>query len=228
MKGVSMLKSIGLIAVCATLLAATTAGAAALIDGGDIRDNSVTGQDIRNGTLRMRDIADGATERLRGQDGAKGDTGAQGAAGPAGAQGVKGDTGATGAAGADGADGADGEDGQDGVTGYGTVAPGGSHPLCESRFVASDGTEGPAGSDCQVTTVGFHDITVRCPSEKEALAGGLETLNEHESPKVTLHGSHPAAVDDTAPFSAHAWEVEFTIEAAGPMAQAHVVCAEVG
>jgi Collagen triple helix repeat (20 copies) len=88
-----MLKSIGLIAVCATLLAATTAGAAALIDGGDIRDNSVTGQDIRNGTLRMRDIADGATERLRGQDGAKGDTGAQGAAGPAGAQGAKGDPG---------------------------------------------------------------------------------------------------------------------------------------
>jgi Collagen triple helix repeat (20 copies) len=224
MKGVSMLKSIGLIAVCATLLAATTAGAAALIDGGDIRDNSVTGQDIRNGTLRMRDIADGATERLRGQDGAKGDTGAQGAAGPAGPQGTKGDTGATGAAGADGADGADGEDGQDGVSGYGTVAPP-SHPtLCESRF----GPDAIPGTACQVTDVGFHDITVHCPTGKVALSGGLESLNQTESPKVTLHGSHPAAVDNEPPFGAHAWEVEFTIEAPGPMAQAHVVCAEVG
>jgi hypothetical protein len=105
MKGASMLKSIGLIAVGATLLAATTAGAAALIDGGDIRDNSVTGQDIRNGTLRMRDIADGAKAQLRGQDGAKGDTGAQGPAGPAGPggpQGPKGDTGAPGPAGPQG------------------------------------------------------------------------------------------------------------------------------
>jgi Collagen triple helix repeat (20 copies) len=109
MKGVSMLKSIGLIAVGIALLAATTAGAAALIDGGDIRDNSVTGRDIRDGSLKMRDLTDKAKERLRG---AKGDTGAQG---PAGAPGPKGDTGPAGVAGPPGSP---GPGGADGVSGY--------------------------------------------------------------------------------------------------------------
>ena len=107
------------------------------------------------------------------------------------------------------------------MSGYGTVGPPSHATLCEGRF------EGGATDDCRVTAVGFHDITVNCSGGRVALGGGVETLNENESPKVALHGTHPAAIDDFSPFRAHSWEVEFTITAAGPEVQAFVVCAAV-
>jgi Collagen triple helix repeat (20 copies) len=141
-----MLKSIGLIAVGVALLAATTAGAAALIDGGDIRDNSVSGRDIRDGSLRMRDLTDGAKERLMGQDGADGATGAQGPAGPAGPggpQGPKGDTGAIGPAGAVGPQGPKGDTGETGPAGpQGERGPAGPVlPTLGHLLYVDDGTQ---------------------------------------------------------------------------------------
>jgi Collagen triple helix repeat (20 copies) len=154
-----MLKSIGLIAVGIALLAATTAGAQALIDGGDIRDNSVTGRDVRDGSLRMRDLGDGTKERLRGQDGAKGDRGARGPAGPAGpagpsgppgpqglqgAAGAKGDTGAVGPAGLKGDTGAQGPAGSQGPKGdTGGIGPAG--PQGERGPQGEQGPQGPPG-----------------------------------------------------------------------------------
>ena len=41
-----MARNLGIITVVALLLAATSAGAAALIDGGDVKDNSLTGKDV--------------------------------------------------------------------------------------------------------------------------------------------------------------------------------------
>ena len=80
-------------AVAGALLAASGAGAAALIDGGDIRNNSVTGKDIRDKSLtktRLSRIAVGTTglsEALRGAEGAPGPQGPKGDPGPAGPKG---------------------------------------------------------------------------------------------------------------------------------------------
>lgn len=45
---------------------------------------------------------------------------------------------------------------------------------------------------------------------------------------VTIHGTHPSQIDETAPGSgvwhAVAWEVEFTIEADGPEVQPFALC----
>ena len=108
------------------------------------------------------------------------------------------------------------------MSGYRTVGPPSHETLCEGRF-----NNDTAHTNCRVSEVGFHDITVHCPAGKVAMAGGIETLNQNESPKVTLHGTHPAAIENAPPWHAHAWEAEFTIHEAGPIVQAFVVCAVV-
>lgn len=74
------------------LLAASGAGAAALIDGGDVKDSSLTGKDVKNKSLTKRDFRGS----VRGPRGFQGPQGAQGAQGDQGIQGVKGDKGDTG------------------------------------------------------------------------------------------------------------------------------------
>jgi Collagen triple helix repeat (20 copies) len=83
----------------AILVSATAAGAAAVIDGGDIRNGSVTGKDIRDKSLTKQDFK-GSVRGPQGPPGARGAQGIQGAQGP------KGDPGAAGADGLDGFDGA--------------------------------------------------------------------------------------------------------------------------
>jgi hypothetical protein len=83
-----MVRNIAAVAVVAALLAAATAGAQALIDGGDVRNNSLTGKDVRNKSLTKQDFRGS----VRGRRGARGPVGPQGPQGP---QGIAGASGAT-------------------------------------------------------------------------------------------------------------------------------------
>ena len=80
------------VAAAATLVAiggAAGAGAAGLIDSGDVRNNSLKSEDIENETILSRDVADGtlllsdlrpsAVDNLKGPKGDKGDSGLNGA-----------------------------------------------------------------------------------------------------------------------------------------------------
>jgi hypothetical protein len=78
-----MLRTIGAVAVTALLLAAATAGAQSLFDGGDIRNNSLTGKDVRNKSLTKADFR-GSVRGPRGPRGPRGTQGLQGAQGPPG------------------------------------------------------------------------------------------------------------------------------------------------
>jgi hypothetical protein len=88
-----MVRNITAVAVVAALLAAATAGAQAVIDGGDVRNNSLTGKDVKNKSLTKQDFKGS----VRGPSGLPGARGAQGPAGPQGAQGPQGPAGAAGA-----------------------------------------------------------------------------------------------------------------------------------
>jgi Collagen triple helix repeat (20 copies) len=98
-----MVRNIAAVAIVAALLAAATAGAQAVIDGGDVRNNSLTGRDVRNGSLQVNDLSRRARSALRGRRGAQGPAGARGAQGPAGPAGATGGQGATGPQGPSGA-----------------------------------------------------------------------------------------------------------------------------
>jgi hypothetical protein len=86
-----LVRNIGAVAVVAALLAAATAGAQALIDGGDVRNNSLTGKDVKNKSLTRQDFRGS----VRGPQGPQGVQGAAGPQGPQGAQGPQGPPGAT-------------------------------------------------------------------------------------------------------------------------------------
>jgi hypothetical protein len=73
-------RNIAAVAVVAALLAAATAGAQAVIDGGDVRNNSLTGKDVKNKSLTKKDFRGS----VRGPRGRRGLPGPQGAAGPQG------------------------------------------------------------------------------------------------------------------------------------------------
>ena len=95
---------------------AATAGAASLITGKDVKNESLTGRDIRNGSLKGADITDGSLTKddLSGAlGGAQGPVGPQGPAGP---KGDKGDKGEKGDAGTPGAQGPQGPAGFGGLT----------------------------------------------------------------------------------------------------------------
>jgi hypothetical protein len=98
-----MVRNIAAVAIVAALLAAATAGAQAVIDGGDVRNNSLTGKDVKNGSLQVNDLSRRARSALRGRRGAQGPTGARGAQGPAGPAGATGGQGAAGPQGPSGA-----------------------------------------------------------------------------------------------------------------------------
>lgn len=81
----------------------TTAYAAKMIGGEDIRNGSITGFDIRDGSLFRQDFAKGQLPTgATGPRGATGATGPRGATGPAGPQGPQGEQGEPGTPGATG------------------------------------------------------------------------------------------------------------------------------
>jgi hypothetical protein len=86
-----VVRNIGAVAVVAALLAAATAGAQAVIDGGDVRNNSLTGKDVKNKSLTKKDFK-GSVRGPRGLQGAPGAAGPQGARGAQGPQGPPGPT----------------------------------------------------------------------------------------------------------------------------------------
>ena len=51
-----MLRNVAAVALVAALLAAATAGAQAVIDGGDVRNNSLTGKDVKDKGLTKKDF----------------------------------------------------------------------------------------------------------------------------------------------------------------------------
>jgi hypothetical protein len=86
-----MARNIAAVAVVAALLAAATAGAQAVIDGGDVRNNSLTGKDVKNKSLTKKDFK-GSVRGRRGPRGLRGLPGPQGAQGPQGPAGTAGAT----------------------------------------------------------------------------------------------------------------------------------------
>jgi hypothetical protein len=89
-----LVRNITAVAVVAALLAAATAGAQAVIDGGDVRNNSLTGKDVKNKSLTKKDFR-GSVRGRRGPRGLRGLQGAPGPQGPAGAPGAAGATNVT-------------------------------------------------------------------------------------------------------------------------------------
>lgn len=83
-----MARNILVTVVVATLVSAATAGAAAVITGAQIKNNSVTGKDIKDKSLTKKDFS-GSVRGPRGLRGLQGLQGVQGL------QGAKGDPGAT-------------------------------------------------------------------------------------------------------------------------------------
>jgi hypothetical protein len=86
-----MARNIVVTVVVAVLTSAATAGAAAVITGAQIQNNSVTGLDIKNKSLTKRDFKGS----VRGPRGLRGLRGLQGLQGLQGQPGPKGDPGAT-------------------------------------------------------------------------------------------------------------------------------------
>ena len=108
------LKTVAVCAVTALAVGATTATAAKLITGADVKNNSLTGADIKN--LRSGDIRDGSIQArdlsaaVRSAIARAGTSGSSGADGATGATGGRGATGTAGAAGPQGAPGQNGKD----------------------------------------------------------------------------------------------------------------------
>jgi Collagen triple helix repeat (20 copies) len=224
-------------ALTALLVGAGTATAAQLITGADVEDGSLTSADIKYNSLTHRDIRDESVLSRDIHDGdvsledltpwvqnklerraSEGTDGATGAPGPLGPQGPMGLQGEQGPKGPQGEQGPKGPAGEDGVSGYESIGP----PLAPWKV----------DTDPQHRETGFHDIVVNCPPGKVAISGGLETTNNNMMQFVTVHGSHPAAIDPIDPpanaiWHARAWEVEFTINPHTPepaAVQAFVLC----
>lgn len=67
------MKWVALFGLSATLLMVGTAGAAALIDGGDVKNGSLTGRDVKNRSLTKRDFR-GSVRGPQGPEGPPGPT----------------------------------------------------------------------------------------------------------------------------------------------------------
>jgi hypothetical protein len=76
--------------VVAALSAGGGATAAGLIDGKDIKKNTVTTKQIKNGTLKLADIKASEVAKLKGKDGTNGTNGASGFAPPPSGMTIKG------------------------------------------------------------------------------------------------------------------------------------------
>jgi hypothetical protein len=98
-------KIVLLVAAGLIVASSTTAGAAALITGQSVKNESLTGRDIRNGSVKGADIRDGSLTKddftgdlqgPAGPQGPKGEQGEQGIQGPQGPSGPQGPAGISG------------------------------------------------------------------------------------------------------------------------------------
>jgi hypothetical protein len=119
----------------------STATAAVMVTGRDIKDGSVTSADVRDRSLRARDFRRGDLPAgARGPAGAKGDAGARGEAGGRGEPGPRGEAGARGPAGPQGPA---GDAGPAGAAGE----PGAAGPQGDTGARGPAGERGPAGPE---------------------------------------------------------------------------------
>jgi Collagen triple helix repeat (20 copies) len=86
-------KSILACVAVALIVGTTSATAATLVTGKQVKDGSLSGADVKNGSLSKADLSDKAINSLRGQNGTNGVKGKDGATGPKGDQGPAGTAG---------------------------------------------------------------------------------------------------------------------------------------
>lgn len=161
-----MRKTILACAVVALVVGSTSATAATLITGKDIKDGTITAQDIKRGSISSSRLARGLREQLQ-QVGAQGGQGATGAKGDPGAQGPKGDTGAPGRDGF-GQQGPKGDKGDKGLTHLESDGP---YPgATDLGSIPGEGDN----SDALWKNDGTRQTSwVMCPPGKKALGGGF-------------------------------------------------------
>ncbi len=109
------IKTVGVCAVVALTVGATSATAASLITSANIKEGTIKMRDLSPSLQKKIKKANAATAGVNGTNGAKGDAGANGTNGANGLDGAAGANGVAGATGDNGSDGADGQDGRDGV-----------------------------------------------------------------------------------------------------------------
>jgi hypothetical protein len=140
-----------LIAAGLVVISSTSATAAALITGNNVKDESLTGRDIRNGSVKSADIRDGS---ITVHD-VQGDL--RGPAGPIGPQGPKGDQGNQGNQGPQGPQGAQGVSGLEYVV-VGEDVPKESQAAWGANCPEGSGKKALAGG---VSSFSPGDITIR-------------------------------------------------------------------
>lgn len=172
-----MRKTILACVAVALIVGATSATAATLMTGKDIKDGSITGRDLKDGSVKRADLSRAIRAELR-QVGAQGGApGVPGPAGPKGEAGAKGDPGAKGDKGDHGEAGPKRSSGNWGVINRNTIhspavelrsgpfdAPVGEGSL---NIAVADGTEKAAygneidfaGEELELDDVGFHVYT---------------------------------------------------------------------
>ena len=156
-------------AVVALLLAAGTVTAQSLIDSGDVRNNSLTGNDVKDKSLTKRDFR-GSVRGAQGPQGNTGPQGPQGNTGPQGPQGGQGPEGPQGTTGPQGPAGPfpegdlpagktlRGTYGLNGANSYSHQHPAHTHP-CSGGFGCTVGFSGPSSTETQPEELGFTGIS---------------------------------------------------------------------
>jgi hypothetical protein len=189
-EGVDVRKTILACAVVALIVGSTSATAATLISGKDIKDGTITAQDIKRGSISSSRLARGLRERLQ-RVGAQGGPGATGAKGDPGAPGTKGDTGAPGRDGL-------GEQGPKGDKGVARLEADGPYPG------ATDLGDLPGqgdNSDDYWTDDGRQTSWVQCAPGKTALGGGFHLAadaGDDKAREVQVVVSEPTQIEDGA------------------------------
>ena len=150
-----------IVIVAALVLAGGATAANKMINGKNIKPNTVTSKQIKNGTIVGADINPNTIKNLR-----KGVVGPKGATGPIGPQGATGETGAT------GADGATGPAGADGATG----ATGEQGPTGNTGPQGEQGPPGP-GTDLDGLEYGVAKVYIIRGSDPAELVGTLWSSN---------------------------------------------------
>jgi hypothetical protein len=161
-------------ALAVALVCGGTAVAAGLIDGANLKPNSVSSSKL---TKEVREeIADGGERGPKGPEGDRGPAGPKGAAGatgPAGAPGAKGDTGATGATGPQGPQGPQGPAGPAGATG-------------------ATGAQGPAGESAMQTLTASTQVTQWVENggwATDAYTRNLSLTRQYQVPSTACKGT---------------------------------------
>ena len=177
-----------LLAAGMVVASAATAGAADLLTGKDVKNESLTGRDVRNGTISGTDVKDGSLTKddfsgtLAGPQGPQGPQGPEGPAGPKGATGAQGPIGLTGQT---------GQQGPPGISALEYVVVGNSVAGSATEYW---GAECPAGKKVLgggVSSTEPNFVTVR---ESAALDNGAGWWVGVLNSKVTAQNSYAWAV----------------------------------